>query len=85
MYQTKSSNLIWECFDIWNSSQKAKNNAKMTEPMSSNLIVNKKYSRNVPDQVQQLNLKLFWYMEFKSKSQKQSQKDGNQVQQLDCE
>ena len=57
----------------------------MTEAKSSNLIVNKKYSRNVPDQVQQLDLKLFWYMEFKSKSQKQSQKDGNQVQQLDCE
>ena len=85
MYQTKSSNLIWECFDIWNSSQKAKNKVKKTETKSSNLIVNKKYSRNVPDQVQQLDLKLFWYMEFRSKSRKQSWNDGTQVQQLECD
>ena len=85
MYQTKSRNLIWECFDIWNSSQKAKNEVKKTETKSSNLIVNKKYSRNVPDQVQQLDLKLFWYMEFRSKSRKQSWNDGTQVQQLECD
>ena len=85
IYQTKSSNLIWGCFDIWNSSQKAKNKVKMTETKSSNLIVNKKYSRNVPIQVQQLDLKLFWYMEFRSKSRKQSWNDGTQVQQLECD
>ena len=85
IYQTKSSNLIWECFDIWNSSQKAKNNAKMTEPKSSNLIVNEKYSRNVTNRVQQLDLKLVWYMEFRSKSQKQSWNDGTQVQQFECD
>ena len=85
MYQTKSSNLIWNCFDIWNSGRRAENRVEMTEPRSSNLSVNEKLSRNVPNQVQQLDLRVFWYMEFKSKSQKQSQKDGNQVQQLDCE
>ena len=85
IYQTKSSNLIWECFDIWNSSQKAKNNAKMTEPKSSNLIVNEKYSRNDTNRVQQLDLKLVWYMEFRSKSRKQSWNNGTQVQQLECE
>ena len=85
IYQNKSSNLIWNCFDIWNSGRKAKNRVEKTEPKSSNLSVNEKLSRNLPNQVQQLDLRVFWYMEFKSKSQKQSQNDGNQVQQLDCE
>ena len=84
-YQTNSSNLIWNCFDIWNSGRKAKNRVEMTEPKSSNLSVNEKLSRNLPNQVQQLDLRVFWYMEFKSKSQKQCQNDGTQVQQLDCE
>ena len=84
-YQAKSSNLIWKCFDIWNSGQKAENRVEMTEPKSSNLSVNEKWSRNLPDQVQQLDLKMFWYMEFMSKSRKQSQNDGTQVQQLECE
>ena len=72
-------------FDIWISSQKAKKNAKMTEPKSSNLIVNEKFPRNVTNQVQQLDLKLFWYMEFRSKSRKQSWNGGAQNQQLECE
>ena len=84
-YQNKSSNLIWNCFDIWNSGQKAKNRVEMTEPKSSNLIVNEKLSRNLPDQVQQLDLKMFSYMEFMSKSRKKSWNDGTQVQQLECE
>ena len=83
-YQTKSSNLIWNCFDIWNSGRKFENTVKMTEPMSSNLSVIEKLSRNLPNQVQQLDLKMFWYMEFMSKSRKQSQNDGTQVQQLEC-
>ena len=78
MYQTKSSNLIWNFFDIWNSGRKAKNRVEMTESKSSNLNVNKKMSRNLPNQLQQLDLKLFWYMEFRSKSQKQSWNDGTQ-------
>ena len=57
----------------------------MTEPKSSNLSVNKKLSRNLPNQVQQLDLKLFWYMEFRSKSRKQRKNDETQVQQLECE
>ena len=85
IYQTNSSNLIWNCFDIWNSGRKAKNRVEMTEPKSSNLSVNEKLSRNLPNQVQQLDLRVFSYMEFKSKSQKQCQNDGIQVQQLDCE
>ena len=84
IYQTKSSNLIWNWFDIWNSVQKAKNRVKMTEPKSSNLSVNKKLSGKLPNEVQQLDLKLFWYMEFRSKSRKQSWSDGTQVQQLEC-
>ena len=85
IYQTKSSNLIWNCFDIWNSCRKAENKVKMTEPKSSNLSVNEKLSRNLPNQVQQLDLKMFWHMEFMSKSRKQSWNDGTQVQQLECE
>ena len=85
IYQTKSSNLIWKCFGIWNSCRKAENRVEMTEPKSSNLSVNEKLSRNLPNQVQQLDLKLFWYMEFMLKSQNQSQNDGTQVQQLECE
>ena len=85
MYQTKSSNLIWNCFDIWNSGRRAENRVEMTEPKSSNLSVNEKFSWNLPNQVQQLDLKLFWYMEFMSKSQKQSSNDGTQVQQRECE
>ena len=54
IYQTKSSNLIWKCFDMWNSCQGAENKVKMTEPKSSNLSVNEKLSRNLPNQVQQL-------------------------------
>ena len=57
----------------------------MMEPKSSNLSVNEKLSRNLPNQVQQLDLNLFWYMEFGSKSQKQSQNDGTQVQEFKCE
>ena len=83
-YQTKSSNLIWNCFNIWNSGRKAKNRAKMTELKSSNLIVNEKLSRNLPNQVQQLDLKLLRHMEFRSNSRKQSWSDGTQVQQLEC-
>ena len=85
IYQTKSSNLIWNCFDIWNSGRKAENRVEMTEPKSSNLSVIEKLSRNLPNQVQQLDLKLFWYMEFRSKSRKQCWNDGTQVQQLECE
>ena len=85
IYQTKSSNLIWKCFDIWNSCRKAENRVEVTEPNSSNLSVNEKLSRNLPNQVQQLDLKMFWHMEFMSKSQKQSWNDGTQVQQLECE
>ena len=85
MYQTKSSNLIWNCFDIWNSGRRAENRVEMTEPTSSNLSVIEKFSWNSPNQVQQLDLKTFWYMEFMSKSRKQSWNDGTQVQQLDCE
>ena len=85
IYRTKSINLIWNCFDIWNSCRKAENRVQMKKPKSSNLSVNEKLSRNLPNQVQQLDLKLFWYMEFKSKSQKQSWTDGTQVQQLECE
>ena len=71
IYQTKSSNLIWKCFDIWNLCRKAQNRVEMTEPKSSNLIVNEKLSGNLTNQVQQLDLKLFWYMGFRSKSRKQ--------------
>ena len=85
IYQTKSSNLIWNGFDIWKSGQKTENRVEMTEPKSSNLSVNEKLSRNLPNQVQQLDLKLFWYMEFMSKSRKQSQNDGTQAQQLECD
>ena len=129
IYQTKSSNLIWNCFDIWNSGRKAKIRVKMTELKSSNLSVLKNcqeiyqtcfpatwfeialingiqvekpktelkwrnsspatwvWMRNchLPNQVQQLDLKLLWYMEFRSKSQKKSQNDGTQVQQFECE
>ena len=85
IYQTKSSNLIWKCFDIWNSGRKAENRVKMTEPKSSNLCVNDKLSRNLPNQVQQLDFKLLWYMEFRFKSRKQSWNDGTQVQQFECE
>ena len=85
IYQTKSSNLIWNCFDIWISGRKAKNTVKMTEPMSCNLSVDEKFSRNLPNQVRQLDLKLFWYIEFRSKSRKQSWNDGTQIQQLECE
>ena len=77
-YQTKSSNLIWNCFNAWNSSRKAKNRVKMTKPKSSNLSVNVKLPRKLPTQVQQLDLKLLWYMEFRSKSRKQSWSDGTQ-------
>ena len=84
-YQTKSSNLIWNCFDIWNSGRKAENIVELTEPKSSNLGVHKKLSRNLPNQVQQLDLKLLRYMEFRSKSRKQSWNNGTQVQQLECE
>ena len=56
----------------------------MTELKSSNLSVNEKLSRTLPNQVQQLDLKLFWYMEFRSKRRKQSWSDGTQVQQLEC-
>ena len=62
IYQTKSSNLIWNCFDIWISCRKAENKVKMTEHTSSNLSVNEKLSTNLPNQVQQLDLKMFWYM-----------------------
>ena len=79
MYQTKSSNLIWNCFDIWNSGRRAKNRVEMTEPKSSNLSVIEKFSWNSPNQVQQLDLKMFGYMEFMSKSRKQSWNDGTQV------
>ena len=79
-YQTKSSSLIWKCFDMWNSCQQAKNKVKMTESKSSNLNVNEKLSRNLPNQFQQLDLKSFWYMDFGSKSQKESWNDGTQVQ-----
>ena len=58
-------NLIWNCFDIWNSGRKAKKRVKMTEPKSSNLSVKEKLSKNLPNQFQQLDLKLFWYMEFR--------------------
>ena len=85
MYQTKSSNLIWNCFDIWNSGRRAENRVEMTEPKSSNLSVIEEFSSNSPNQVQQLDLKMFWYMEFMSKSRKQSWNDGTQVQQLECE
>ena len=85
IYQTKSSNLIWKCFDIWNSCRKAENRVEMTEPKSSNLSVNEKLSRKLSNQVQQLDLKLFWYLDLISKSRKQSQDDGTQVQQLECE
>ena len=84
IYQTKPSNLIWICFDIWNSVRKAKNRVKMTEPKSSNLSVNEKLSGKLLNEVQQLDLKLFWYMEFRLKSRKQSWSDGTQVQQLEC-
>ena len=83
-YQTKSSNLIWNCFDIWNSGRKAKNRVEVTELKSSNLSVNKKLSSNLPNQVQQLDLKLLWYVEFRSKYQKQSWNGGTQVHQLGC-
>ena len=59
IYQTKSSNLIWKYFDIWNSCRKAENKVKMTEPKSSNLSVIEKLSRNLPNQVQQLDLNCF--------------------------
>ena len=85
IYQTKSSNLIWNCFDKWNSHRKAKNRVEITETKTSKLSVNEKFSRNLPNQVQQLDLKLFWCMEFRSKSRKQSQNDETQVQQLECE
>ena len=85
IYQTKSSNLNWNWFNKWNSYRKAENRVEMTEPKSSNLSVNKKLSRNLPNQVQQLDLKLFWYMEIRSKSQKQIWSDGTQVQQVECE
>ena len=84
-YQTKSTNLIWNCFNIWNSGRKAKNRVEMTELKSSNLSVNEKLPRSLPNQVQQLDLKLLGYVDFRSKSQKQSWNDGNQVQQLECE
>ena len=57
-YQTKSTNLIWNCFDIWNSGRKAKNRVEMTELKSRNLSVNEKLPKNLPNQVQQLDLKL---------------------------
>ena len=82
--QTKSRNLIWNCFDIWNSGRKAENRGKMTKPKSINLSVNEKLSRNFPNQVQLIDLKLLLYMKFRSKSQKQSWNDGTQVKQLDC-
>ena len=63
----------------------AEHKVKMTEPKSSNLSVNEKLSRNLSNQVQQLDLKLFWYMDFRLKSRTQSQDDGTQVQQLECE
>ena len=85
IYRTKSINLIWNCFDIWNSGRKAENRVEMTEPKSSNLSVNEKLSRSLPNQVQKLDLKLFWYMEFRWKSRKHSQNDGTQVLQLECE
>ena len=56
---------------------------KLTDK-TCNLSVYEKLSRNLPNQVQQLDLKLLWYMEFRSKSQKQSQNDGTQFQQLEC-
>ena len=85
VYRTKSRNLIWNCFDIWRSGGKAENTVKMTEPKSCNLSVNEKLSRNLPNQVHQLDLKLFWYMAFRSKSQKQSWNDGTEVHQPECE
>ena len=84
IYQTNSSNLIWNCFDKWNSGRKAKNRVEMTELKSSNLSVYEKLSRHLPNQVQQLDLKLLWYIEFRSKSLKQSWSDVTQVQQLEC-
>ena len=57
----------------------------MTKLKSSNLSVNEKLPRNLPNQVQQLDLKLLWYVEFRSKSQKQSWNDVTQVQQLECD
>ena len=57
----------------------------MAEPKSINLGVNAKLSRNLSNQVQQLDLKLLLYMEFRSESQKQSYNDGTQGQQLECE
>ena len=85
LYQTESSNLIWNCFDIWSSGRKAENRVEVTDPKSSNLSVHEKLSRNLPNQVQQLDLKLLWYVDFRSKSQKQSWNDGTQIQQLECE
>ena len=85
IYQTKSSNLIWNCFDIWKSGRKAENGVKMTEFKSSNLSVNEKLSRNLPSQVQQLDLELLWYIEFRSKSLKQSWSDATHVQHFECE
>ena len=79
LYQTKSSNLIWNCFDIWSSGRKDENWVEVTEPKSSNLSVHEKLSRNLPNQVHQLDLKLFWYMEFSSKSRKQRWNNGFQV------
>ena len=55
----------------------------MTEPKSSNLSVIEKLSSNLPNQVQQPDLKLFWYMELMSKNRKHSQNDGTHVQQLE--
>ena len=80
-----SSETCWNCFDIWSSGGKAENTVKMTELNSSNSSVNEKLSRKLPNQVQQLDLKLFWYMEFRSKCRKHSQNDGTKVQQLECE
>ena len=118
VYQTNSSNLIWNCFDIWNSGRKDKKIVEMTEFKSSNLCeweIVKKFTKPSPatwfenvliygiqvekpktelkwrnpspatwvsmrncqeiyqNQVQQLDLKMFWYVEFMSTGQKQSQ------------
>ena len=70
MYPTKSSSLIWKCFDMWNSCQQAKNKVKMTKSKSSNLIVNEKFSKNLPAKSSKLvwNCFVIWNSGRKAKN-----------------
>ena len=70
IYQTKSSNLIWNCFDIWNSGQKAENRVEVTEPNSIKLSLHEKLSRNLPNQSSNLIWNCFdkWNSHRKAKN-----------------